>query len=92
MASGFESGFTSAGSTCSSGLNPFAVMEHPTGININFILNASKDTSDTNLLMDVPEKQMATFLSSTNQQLNANETAIPGDSIGQPLLAVEWDV
>jgi lactoylglutathione lyase len=38
------------------GPEPVAVMEHPTGININFILNASVDASDKNLLMDVPEK------------------------------------
>lgn len=38
------------------GPEPIAVMEHPTGININFILNASSDASATNLLMDVPEK------------------------------------
>ena len=31
-------------------------MEHPSGININFILNASEDPSDKNILMDVPEK------------------------------------
>ena len=31
-------------------------MEHPTGININYILNASADASDDNLLMDVPEE------------------------------------
>ncbi len=38
------------------GPEPVAVMEHPSGININFILNASEDASDKNLLMDVPEK------------------------------------
>lgn len=38
------------------GPEPVAVMEHPTGININFILNASDGASDKNLLMDVPEK------------------------------------
>ena len=38
------------------GPEPVAVMEHPTGININFILNASEDASEVNLLMDVPEK------------------------------------
>lgn len=38
------------------GPEPVAVMEHPTGININFILNASSDASERNLLMDVPEK------------------------------------
>lgn len=35
---------------------PVAVMEHPSGININFILNASKDAFEKNILMDVPEK------------------------------------
>ncbi len=38
------------------GPEPVAVMEHPSGVNINFILNASEDPSDKNLLMDVPEK------------------------------------
>ena len=38
------------------GPEPVAVMEHPTGININFILNASEDAAETNLLMDVAEK------------------------------------
>ena len=38
------------------GPEPVAVMEHPTGININFILNASDDASEVNVLMDVPKK------------------------------------
>ena len=38
------------------GPEPVAVMLHPSGININFILNASEDASRDNLLMDVPEK------------------------------------
>ena len=38
------------------GPEPVAVMEHPNGININLILNASDDASEENLLMDVPEK------------------------------------
>lgn len=37
------------------GPEPVAVMEHPSGININFILNGDAD-SDTNVLMDIPEK------------------------------------
>ncbi len=37
------------------GPEPVAIMEHPSGVNINFILNAS-DQSTTNMLMDVPEK------------------------------------
>ncbi len=38
------------------GPEPVAVMEHASGININFILNASSDASDSNVLMDVTEK------------------------------------
>ena len=37
------------------GPEPVAIMEHPSGVNLNFILNASP-TSTTNVLMDVPEK------------------------------------
>jgi len=38
------------------GPEPVAIMEHPSGVNINFILNASADASEANVLMDVPEK------------------------------------
>lgn len=38
------------------GPEPVAIMEHPSGININFILNASPDSSLKNLLMDEPKK------------------------------------
>lgn len=31
-------------------------MLHPSGVNINFILNASSDASENNVLMDLPEK------------------------------------
>jgi len=37
------------------GPEPVAIMEHPSGVNINFILNAS-DNKTLNVLMDVPEK------------------------------------
>ena len=37
------------------GPEPVAVMEHPSGVNINFILNANT-ASDKNILMDVTEK------------------------------------
>ncbi|WP_394388204.1 VOC family protein [Shewanella woodyi] len=37
------------------GPEPVAVMEHPCGININFILNGSEDEV-LNVLMDVPNK------------------------------------
>jgi len=38
------------------GPEPVAIMEHPTGININFILNASVDASEDNILSDQPIK------------------------------------
>ncbi len=38
------------------GPEPVAVMEHPSGININFILNATEDVPPVNLLMDVAAK------------------------------------
>ena len=37
------------------GPEPVAIMEHPSGININFILNAAKPAKE-NILMDVPVK------------------------------------
>ncbi|MEH6551697.1 MAG: VOC family protein [Pseudomonadales bacterium] len=37
------------------GPEPVAIMEHPSGVNINFILNSS-DKTTLNVLMDVPEK------------------------------------
>lgn len=37
------------------GPEPVAIMEHPNGININFILNAAEPTTE-NILMDVPKK------------------------------------
>jgi lactoylglutathione lyase len=37
------------------GPEPVAIMEHPSGVNINFILN-STDTETFNRLMDLPEK------------------------------------
>jgi lactoylglutathione lyase len=37
------------------GPEPVAIMEHPSGVNINFILNAAEPTSE-NVLMDIPKK------------------------------------
>jgi lactoylglutathione lyase len=37
------------------GPEPVAIMEHPSGVNINFILNGSASAAK-NILMDVPEK------------------------------------
>ncbi len=38
------------------GPEPVAIMEHPSGVNINFILNASANASPTNLLMADEDK------------------------------------
>ncbi len=38
------------------GPEPVAIVEHPSGVNINFILNASADASPSNLLMDATQK------------------------------------
>ncbi len=38
------------------GPEPVAVMDHSSGININFILNTTSDASASNILMDVSEK------------------------------------
>lgn len=38
------------------GPEPVAIMEHPSGVNINFILNASSDASPNNVLMDEAAK------------------------------------
>ena len=37
------------------GPEPVAIMEHPSGVNINFILNADSEVTE-NILMDVPER------------------------------------
>lgn len=37
------------------GPEPVAIMEHPSGVNINFILNADTNTKE-NILMDVAER------------------------------------
>ena len=40
------------------GPEPVAVMEHLSGVNINFILNARNDASGDYILMDIPAKQI----------------------------------
>jgi lactoylglutathione lyase len=37
------------------GPEPVAIMEHPSGVNINFILNADSGVTN-NVLMDIPER------------------------------------
>ena len=73
------------------GPEPIAVMVHPSGININFILNASVNTTE-NILMDTPEKHTGythialevsdlestqTFLSSINYPITEGPITTP---------------
>ena len=70
------------------GPEPVAIMEHPCGININFILNTNVKEVE-NILMDVPDKysgytHMAlevTNLESIKQQLNELDIPITGGPI-----------
>ncbi len=66
------------------GPEPVAVMLHPSGVNINFILNATSDASVSNVLMDLPEKHTGFThialevddLEAVQQQLAAREIPI----------------
>ncbi len=66
------------------GPEPVAVMLHPSGVNINFILNATSDASADNVLMDLPEKHTGFThialeiddLEAVRQQLAAREIPI----------------
>ena len=73
------------------GPEPVAIMEHPSGININFILNAS-DESSKNILMDIPEKHSGfthiaievTDLETVEQQLKEKQIPITEGPITIP--------
>ena len=66
------------------GPEPVAVMLHPSGVNINFILNTTSDASASNVLMDLPEKHTGFThialeiddLEAVQQQLAAREIPI----------------
>ncbi len=66
------------------GPEPVAIMEHPSGVNINFILNASSDASPTNVLMDEPAKHTGfthialeiTDIEAVKRQLDSLDIAI----------------
>ena len=66
------------------GPEPVAIMEHPSGVNINFILNASPDASQTNILMDESVKHAGythialeiTDPDSVKRQLEENDITI----------------
>jgi len=73
------------------GPEPVAIMEHPCGININFILNA-KPIKVENVLMDVAEKHTGythmalevTDLESVKSQLESKKIPITGGPITLP--------
>lgn len=61
------------------GPEPVAIMEHPSGVNINFILNGSASSSE-NILMDIEDEKYTgythvalevTSLNTVQQQLNS---------------------
>ncbi len=66
------------------GPEPVAIVEHPSGVNINFILNASSDASPTNVLMDEPVKHTGfthialeiTDVEGVKRQLDSHDIAI----------------
>lgn len=62
------------------GPEPVAIMEHPSGVNINFILNAAPENA-LNLLMDIPEKHPGyTHIALDVNDIKAVQTEI--DSLG----------
>ena len=73
------------------GPEPVAIMEHPSGININFILNASQEGVE-NVLMDISLKHTGythmalevTNLESVKLQLESKNITITGGPITLP--------
>jgi len=73
------------------GPEPVAIMEHPSGVNINFILNANQEKVE-NVLMDIPLKHTGythmalevTNLESVKSQLDSKNIPITGGPITLP--------
>jgi len=73
------------------GPEPVAIMEHPSGVNINFILNAAPELTQ-NILMDLPEKHPGythialhvTDIKSVESKLNELGIEITGGPITLP--------
>ena len=63
------------------GPEPVAILQHPSGVEINLILNASK-AADANILMDVPEKHAGyTHVSLRVRDLAEAQTAVEAAGI-----------
>ncbi len=60
------------------GPEPIAIMQHPSGVNINFILNADTGLGE-NILMDVPER----FPGYTHMALDVTDLKAVEDQINQ---------
>jgi lactoylglutathione lyase len=66
------------------GPEPVAIVEHPSGVNINFILNVSSDASSSNVLMDDAAKHTGfthialeiTDVEAVKRQLDSHDIAI----------------
>ena len=73
------------------GPEPVAIMEHPSGVNINFILN-STDETPSNVLMDIPDKHAGythialevTDLDSVQEILQNNKITITEGPVTTP--------
>lgn len=73
------------------GPEPVAIMEHPCGVNINFILNANSGKKE-NVLMDVPVKHAGythmalevTDLEAVKAHLSEQDISISGGPITMP--------
>ena len=60
------------------GPEPVAIMEHPSGVNINFILNADSGVTE-NQLMDIPERHPGyTHMALDVTDIETVETTIKG--------------
>lgn len=63
------------------GPEPVAIMEHPSGVNINFILNSNSEISH-NILMDIPEKHPGyTHVALTVSNIESVEAFIKSEEI-----------
>ena len=63
------------------GPEPVAIMEHPSGVNINFILNSNSGISH-NILMDIPEKHPGyTHVALTVSNIELTETFLKNQDV-----------
>jgi len=66
------------------GPEPVAIMEHPSGVNINFILNGSASSSE-NILMDVEDKKYTGYTHMALEVTNLDIVQRQLDSLHIPI-------